>query len=141
MGRPSKYTKEIGRRVCETIADSKVGLKGLALQYDWFPSTSTIFRWLDRHQAFRQRYARARRAQAQMLAMEQIEIVDKASCRTPQHVQKARIRAEARRWAASRLAPQDFGDRLEVRGDAENPVAIVGSWKDLSDLATEKASQ
>lgn len=136
MGRPSKYTPKLGKKICLAISESDVGLDELQRKYNWFPSGAAIFRWLDRHQAFRKRYACARRVQAQRLAMDQVRIADEASTRTPQHVHKARIRCEARRWAAARLAPMDFGDRLEVRGDQTNPISIqLNSWKDLVNAA------
>jgi len=108
IGRPSKYSSELGKRICEAIALSDIGLDALQRKYDWFPSGAAIFRWLDRHQAFRKRYVRARRVQAQRLAMEQISIADKSPVRTSQQVLKARLQCESRRWAASRLAPMDY---------------------------------
>ena len=113
MGRPSKYTPDLGKRICKLIAERDVGLDALQRMYDWFPSGAAIFRWMDRHQAFRKRYARARRMQAQRMAMDQVKIADEARTRTPQQVQKAKLQCEARRWAAARLAPSDFGDLVK----------------------------
>lgn len=137
-GRPSTYTKKLGRRICEKIAESDVGLIQLHRMYDWFPAPKTIHKWKIRHRRFGEQYTLARRLQAERFALEQVEIADACKARTPQAVQKAKLQCESRRWAASRLAPQDFGDRMEIAGDKESPLVITG-WADIAKLAQAEA--
>src|SRR6478736_3110654 len=72
---------------------------------------------------------RAREEQADKLFQEIIEIADDASGdyvttsdgkRIVDHenIQRSRLRVDARKWAAARLAPKKYGDRVEhdVRG-------------------------
>ena len=59
---------------------------------------------------FLERYARARDAQADKLFKECLEIADKA---TPENVSVARLQVDTRKWAAARLAPKKYGDRVE----------------------------
>jgi hypothetical protein len=54
-------------------------------------------------------YGRAQKARAEMLVDEIIDISD-----TEPDAQKARNRIDARKWVASKLQPQKFGDRLDV---------------------------
>ena len=39
-------------------------------------------------------------------------------------VQAARLRVDARKWIASKVLPKQYGDRLAVAGDADNPVKV-----------------
>ena len=70
------------------------------------------------------RYTRAREAQADKFFREIIEIADDASRdyvatsdgkRIVDHenIQRSRLRVDARKWAAARLAPKKYGDRIE----------------------------
>lgn len=123
MGRPSSYSVERGVKIAKAIARSRRSLNHLHKKFDWFPSPTTIFRWLEKHQAFRDQYALARRAQAARYGDEQINIADsilktvKRSQANPGKlsamVNASKLRIESRRWSASRLAPKDWGDRLE----------------------------
>jgi hypothetical protein len=39
-------------------------------------------------------------------------------------VAHARLRVDTRKWLLSKLAPKKYGDKLELSGDAENPIAV-----------------
>ena len=97
-------------RVCEHIMQGKP-LSWTSLREEGLPSPSTIFRWLEENEPFRQRYARARELQATILADEIITIAD--SC---EDANKARIQVDARKWHASKTALKVWGDlqRVEV---------------------------
>lgn len=73
-GRPSKYSDELAERICAEVA------KGLllpqALKGEGMPSTSMVFRWLEAHSEFRERYARARESQCETIAGQLLEIAD-----------------------------------------------------------------
>lgn len=55
------------------------------------------------------RYVAAQRTKAELMADETVAIAD-----TDPDPARARIRVEARRWYASKLAPQKYGDRIEL---------------------------
>lgn len=84
---------------------------------DFLPTERTFYRRIAEDQAFCQRYARARESQAHREAEEIREIADEA---TPETVQVARLRVDARKWRASKLAPKVYGDKLEVNGAGAN---------------------
>jgi hypothetical protein len=39
-------------------------------------------------------------------------------------VQKQRLRVDTRKWLLSKMAPKKYGDKLELSGNEESPVAI-----------------
>ena len=102
------------------------------------PDKSTVLRWLadDSRREFRDHYARAREVQADTLAEETVEIADDSSrdfktvirdgvevqVFDHEHVQRSRLRVDARKWFASKLAPKKYGDKLELAGDPDAPL-------------------
>ena len=102
-------------------------------------SNRSVSRSADRTPAgVRDQYARAREEQADKLFREIIEIADDASGdyvttsdgkRIVDHenIQRSRLRVDARKWAAARLAPKKYGDRVEhdVRGDINFQPAVL----------------
>ena len=60
-------------------------------------------------------YALAREAQADKLFKECLEIADRGSeseNENPQRIQRDRLRIDARKWMAARLAPKKYGDHI-----------------------------
>lgn len=127
----SKYTEEIGRQICELIAEGKASrdicaLVGIA--------NSTLFKWLADIPAFSEQYARAREAQANLYFEEIIDIADELEVDakykgeevtldvSASSVARNRLRVDARKWIASKLAPKKYGDKLELSGDPDRPV-------------------
>ncbi len=88
------------------------------------PNYSTIMEWLIDEPALSQRYARAREDQADFLADEIVAIADDGSHDfvgaaedgqfNSEHVQRSRLRVDARKWAAAKLKPKKYGDRVDV---------------------------
>jgi hypothetical protein len=46
----------------------------------------------------------------------------------PAWVQMQRAKAEFRRWHLSKLAPKQYGEKIEVSGDKESPLVVV-TWQ------------
>jgi hypothetical protein len=85
---------------------------------DFLPSEATFYRKLQSGDAaFCEKYARARESQAHREAEEIKQIADAA---TPENVHVARLRMDARKWRAGKLAPKVYGDKIEVNGPGEN---------------------
>lgn len=130
---PSKYTEELADRVCEGLASGK-GLEAVCAG-DGIPNASTIYRWLEAHENFREKYARARQIQADRYFDEIVQIADDGSRDYRQddegrdvvdhdHIARSRLRVEARKWTASKLAPKKYGEKLELSGDADAPLTV-----------------
>lgn len=120
MGRPSGYTDAIATEICDRIANGEALHK--ICQLDDMPSTSMVSRWLDDREDFREKYARAREKQADRFAAEIVTIADEA-----EDANIARLRVDARKWAASKLAPKKYGDKVhqEVTGAEGGALNIV----------------
>lgn len=85
--------------------------------------------------AFRSQYARAREAQADAFVDDVTDISDNA---TPENWTVARLRVQARQWAASKIAPKKYGDRLDQYIKQETTVRTVSDTP--ADLAEEQSS-
>lgn len=110
-GRPSKYSDEMAETICEKIANGR-SLRSICAE-DGMPPMKTIYRWLEANEEFRHQYARARDKQADYFAEEIIEIADSAEAESAA-VSKAKLQIDARKWAASKIAPKKYGDKTEL---------------------------
>lgn len=111
IGRPSKYSDEMVENICEKIANGR-SLRSICAE-DGMPPMKTIYRWLEANEGFRHQYARAREKQADYFAEEIIEIADSAEAESAA-VSKAKLQIDARKWAASKIAPKKYGDKQEL---------------------------
>jgi hypothetical protein len=112
MGRPKTYSPEVGRQICEQLSAGK-NLSEICAQAD-YPDRSTVRLWCVRDPAFREMYLVARQAWADCLAEDVIDIGDavKGSDNNAE-VQAAKLASDNRRWVASRLLANRWGDRLQ----------------------------
>lgn len=117
-GRPSQFCEDVVERICIAIAE------GAALhvicQQDDFPVESTVYKWLDKNPDFAKRYARARERQAERGVDEMRVIADTAT-----DASKARNQIDVRKWAASKLLPKKYGEKVEVSGNPESPISVM----------------
>jgi hypothetical protein len=44
-----------------------------------------------------------------------------------EHVQRSRLRLDARKWALSKMAPKKYGDKLELGGTGEGGALLIQS--------------
>lgn len=115
------YSPELTARLCEALAG------GMSLT-KWCkpanrPSKAAVFKWLATYPEFRAAYDLARQDQAHSLADEVIDIADSAT--DAESAQVAKVRMSARQWYASKLAPKDYGDKVDVGGNVGLTVEIV----------------
>jgi hypothetical protein len=83
------------------------------------PSTATFFRLLEENPQLREDYAHARAKQADAFAE---MIVEEA--RTAKDAQLGRLRMDALKWAASKIAPKKYGDKVEVEHAGEHTITV-----------------
>jgi hypothetical protein len=120
MGVPSTYTDEIAEIICRRIAEGE-SLRTICLR-EGMPDRVTVWRWQKENEAFRSQYARAREQQAETFADEIITIADRA-----EDANIARLQVDARKWAASKLAPKKYGDKItnEHTGPDGGPMVVM----------------
>ena len=73
------------------------------------PHISTIYEWQDSFPEFSERYSHARARQADTLAS---RVIDEAM--NSHDAPIGRLRMDALKWYASKLAPKKYGDKVEV---------------------------
>ena len=110
-GRPTDYTKDTADKICEKISGG-LSLRAICAE-DGMPARGTVYRWLIENADFQDQYARARDKQADYFAEEIIEIADNAEAESAA-VSKAKLQIDARKWAASKIAPKKYGDKQEI---------------------------
>lgn len=116
MARPTVYSGDVADAICEMIASGK-SVRTICAE-DNFPSMSTVFKWLRENEEFSQQYVRAREVQADTLFDEVLSIADQYDSAADKldvdHIQRARLRIDARKWMASKLQPKKYGDKLDI---------------------------
>lgn len=117
MGRPSEFTPEIANEICERLAEGE-SLRTIC-QDDDMPSRSTVRLWRGSSPEFSAQYAHAREFQAETYAE---KIVDDALVATDAAL--GRLRMDALKWAASKLAPKKYGDKIAHVGGDEGDAPI-----------------
>lgn len=137
VGRPSDYSLDLATAICSKLADGE-SLKSVC-SADGMPDKSTIYRWLAVNSQFRDLYARAKEDCADTLADEIIEISDDGRndwmernhgeddpgwVANGEHIQRSRLRVEARKWIASKLKPKKYGEKLALGGDSDQPLVV-----------------
>ena len=129
------YSEELAQEICRHIADC-VSLRTIAAM-EGMPDVATIMRWLadETKPEFRKQYARAREAQADKMAEDILAIADEecTMVRADKHgtkdddgagntavvfdataVARNKLRVDARRWLASKMAPKKYGDKVQA---------------------------
>lgn len=106
MSRQSTYTEELAETICERITDGE-SLRAIC-EHDDMPDRKTVLRWLNGHPTFAAKYAHAREAQADYMDDKILTVADKI---TPETAAADRVRIDAYKWRASKLAPKRYGDK------------------------------
>ena len=147
---PPQYDRE--KAVAAVLEELASGHSLIAVcKREGLPSFTTFMRWLaeegEAGDSLRDQYARAREAQAEVIAEDILAIADEecTTVRADKHgtqdddghgntevvfdstaVQRNRLRVDARKWLLSKLAPKKYGDKLAVGGaDDLGPVQTV----------------
>lgn len=146
-GRPTRYSKALGDRICEELSRGKT-LRQVCKAED-MPHEATVRGWAlnDEKEArpgFFTQYSRAREIGYHAMADETLDIADDGTndWKTRQqgeevvdvvdhdHIARSRLRVDTRKWLLSKALPKIYGDKIIHSGDDENPVAV----KDVTDV-------
>lgn len=135
MARPSNFTQKVADTICERLIGGE-SLRSICESED-MPGKSTVCRWLATNDKFRDQYARAREMQADILADETLDIADDGRNDwmekfgkdgeaigwqvNGEAIGRSKLRVDARRWYAGKLAPKKYGEKIAVGGAEDLP--------------------
>lgn len=149
-GRPTTYTQELADDICERLACGE-SMRSVGRD-DGMPALSTIFKWMRTYPEFSEQYDKAKTESADALVEDMLDIADnqaaqevetdgvKASCVTAVGVSHAKLRVDTRKWAASKLKPKKYGDRLQ--SDVNLDATIKATTKNINlEMSQEEATQ
>lgn len=126
-GRNSVYTEELGREICERLADGE-SLNAIC-KSDHMPDERSVRSWaLNLEHPFSPNYRAAREIGYHKMAEELLEISDDgtndwmersgkdgegtAYSVNGEHVSRSKLRVETRKWLLSKALPKIFGDKV-----------------------------
>lgn len=138
-GRPTSYTLDTAVVICERLANGEALTK--ICKDSGMPGLSTVYQWLATRPDFAELYARAREDQADTLAAEIIEIADDGArdyvdddgkkVVNHDHIQRSKLRVDARKWYAAKLAPKKYSEKVsqELSGPGGAPLQVETSTR------------
>lgn len=159
-GMPTLYTADLAATICERIGCSSDSLyKVLADLKKESPNAAPVYRtvmiWLRDKPEFAAMYALAKEEQGDFLAQEIVAIADHADgdfvkneegelAYNPEHVQRSKLRVDARKWVASKLKPKVYGDKLDLNATVNyadmTEEQIAARIRKLSGMTEEQVS-
>lgn len=112
------------------------------LRREGMPTSTTFYEWIDNDKEKALHYARACEKRADAIFEEILDIADDSSNDftladigdgmqiekfNSEHVQRSKLRVDARKWAISKMNPKKYGDKLDMTtgGDKINPVDLT----------------
>jgi hypothetical protein len=125
-GRPSMYTDELAKDICDKIASHTCSVGELCKLNPHWPKVETIRVWRRSRSEFAAMYAQAKIDQIEGLVDEIIEISDNQHRDTitddegnercnSEWIARSRLRVDSRKWLASKLVPKLYGmSKIEV---------------------------
>ena len=130
MARPTDYTLELTDTICARLSEGE-SMRSICRDDD-MPVLTTIFRWLREKPEFKQQYDIAKEESAESLADEMVDIADNEVSQPlivngepvmvdgktvevidSTAVAHAKLRIDTRKWAASKLKPKKYGEKVQ----------------------------
>lgn len=117
--RPSIYTPELAKDICDVISSTTKGLPTLCMINEHWPSYNAIYEWIrDNREGFGDMYAKAKEAQADYLADDILRIIDKPETFVENGVERndvamMRLKVDSLKWQAMKLKPKKYDKYIE----------------------------
>ncbi len=139
QGRPTVYSEGVANEILDRLADGQ-SLRSIC-DAPGMPGRTTVYRWvMDDVSGFRNQYARAREIQAYALEDDLRDIADDGrndwmrnnDPKNPgwiangEHLNRSRLRVDARKWAASKILPKVYGEKITQEVTTDNIHRIIG---------------
>jgi hypothetical protein len=152
---PTTFSQAVFDRICERIARGE-SVRTICADPD-MPASSAFYKWLAADEAgprkLVEQYARARERQADFIFDEILEIADDGrndfmiraggddedgiEVVNHENIQRSRLRIDARKWMAGKLAPKKYGDKVQAEHSVDGALAdLLGAAASRPRLAT-----
>lgn len=128
----------IADAICDAVATQAKGLGSILADLGSPIAPNTWYRWLQEDADLRNRYARARADQAQVMAEQIAEIADSTEIgeivtikgdgseeiKRADMIEHRKLRIESRKWLAAKLLPKVYGEKVQqqVTGADGQPI-------------------
>src|SRR5579884_3690365 len=125
-----KYDATVGEEILVRLAQGET-LRGIC-RGEGMPAASTVCYWVTENlDGFGERYRRARDIGLDLMAEETLEIADDSTndwverqredgsefmMADREHIARARLRVDTRKWFLSKMAPKKYGERVQLDG-------------------------
>jgi len=136
-----KFSQDVFDAICNEIASGR-SLRSICKD-EGMPHRGAVQKWLREDEALQIQYARAREDQADTIFDECLSIADQYDSDTDNgdggvdHIQRARLRIDTRKWMAGKMRPKKYGDKLAIGGDDEmGPIKTEETGQAAAKLAT-----
>lgn len=139
MAYTKSQIKDIFNYICSEIEKGRA-LRNILMQDDNTPSTQTFYVWLENDENLSKQYARACEVRADIIFDEMIDIADDGRNDytdteigykfNSEHVQRSKLRIDARKWMLSKMNPKKYGDRTDITTNGKD---IVTKYSEMTD--------
>lgn len=140
-GRPSRYSHALAERICAAVANGKsLHWAAEAEGVKW----TTVRGWIQKHDTFSARYARACEARLELLEGRILELMEHGhevamdeTGATPR-LNAVKLEIDSIKWILCKLLPRKYGDKaaLELTGAEGSPLVPTLSDERMGALAT-----
>lgn len=125
------FSQETADAICSKVADGMSLRKACEEVGEFGASVGSFLRWCDERPELAEQYARARATgtdaefeELEELQSQEPERDDKGRI-DPGFVAWKRLQVDTKKWALSKKAPKKYGEKLELAGDAANPLRHI----------------
>jgi len=128
-----KMNDEIFTQICEITSNTSKGIQVILKELD--TSVGVFWRFKESSTERQEQYTRAKNLQLLVLAGEILSISDDKADDTldgefgktgnSAAVNRAKLQTDSRKWLLSKLAPKEYGDKIQVEADVTTSVKNV----------------
>lgn len=107
------FSQEKADAICSRMAEGE-SLRSICRAHG-MPSTSTVMRWLEDDERFREQYARAMNMRADV-KFEELDDVSEDAVMAESAIKIAglRLKADNIKWQLGKMAPKKYGEKLDL---------------------------
>ena len=132
MGRPTKYTEELGLEICKRISNGE-SLSSVCRD-EKMPNRITVHDWMfdEDKKDFYNNYEKAVNVRTDKMFDELEEIADLSD--EKESPMRSRLRVDTRKWYLSKVMPKKYGEKLDMTTGGEKiPFNIISFKNDNTD--------